>query len=180
MTTTTLSTGSVLIDLTTHADNRGGVREAWRESWGAPFDVPPVKQVVHSESIPGVMRAMHAHKLQHDIWHLTAGAALAVLLDHRTGNFDRVPLHSGRTLIIPPGVSHGFWTDRGCTLTYYLTREYDGTDEYEWDALDGDFLDYRPWPFDARQDAFDGKLVRSQRDVNAKSLARFMSAWTPS
>lgn len=174
---TTLETGSTVIDLTTHADHRGGVREAWRESWGQALGVPPVKQVVHSESIGGVMRAMHAHKLQFDIWHLTAGSAIAALLDHRTGAFDRVQLHAGKTLVIPPGVSHGFWTERGCTLTYFLTREYDGTDEYEWDALDGDFLDYRPWPFDARQAAFDGKLIRSPRDIQAKPLARFMSEW---
>jgi hypothetical protein len=53
---------------------------------------------------------------------------------------------------------------------YGLTREHDGTDEYEWNAYDYSWqgTDLWPWPTD---------VIRSERDKNARSLAEFIAAW---
>lgn len=159
--------------LTIHPDQRGTVREAYRASWFP--GVPPVVQVVHSESIARTLRAMHAHKRQYDIWHFTAGQAQVQLYDHRTGEWQNLKVGTGQTIVIPPGVSHGFYTHYGCTLTYYLTEEFDGSDEFGWDALDPDFPGATAWDF--RTAMIDLPVVRSQRDLTAPSLADFKAAW---
>lgn len=153
--------------LKVHHDARGSVRETFRASWDR--SVPPVVQLVHSESRPGVMRAMHAHKLQHDIWHFTEGRAFVQLYDHRTGELSSFWAKKKSTIVIPPGVSHGFYTPGGCTLIYALTREYDGTDEYEWNALDPLFPGAKLWP--------DPEPTRSERDIAAPGLDRFVLGW---
>lgn len=130
--------------------------------------MPPIVQMVHSTSEPDVMRAMHAHAIQWDVWHFTTGRALVQTFDHLTGDVRRIWAGPGMTIYIPPGISHGFYTPTGCTLIYGLTREYDGTDEYEWDAYDPEFPGAGLWPIDA---------VRSDRDRNARSLAAFREAF---
>jgi dTDP-4-dehydrorhamnose 3,5-epimerase-like enzyme len=74
------------------------------------------------------------------------------------------------TLAIPPGVSHGFYTPEGCILTYALTEEYDGSDEFGWPFSDGldlsvEFAD--EWPTDP------SGLNISLRDLGAARLAEF-------
>lgn len=160
---------SNLRSLVIHADDRGNVREAYRESWFP--NVPTVKQVVRSQSRAGVMRAMHAHKRQFDIWHVVSGRMVVQLYDHRDGEWERVILDNGSTLVIPPGVSHGFFTPSGCTLTYFLTEEYDGTDEFGWDAYSGGWPGAAGWPVGP------GVAIRSQRDLTSPSLEEFAKAW---
>jgi len=157
----------IILTLTPHSDGRGRVLETYRSSW---LDgVPPVLQAVQSDSGPGVMRGMHAHKLQWDIWHFTAGDAFVQLYDHRDRWYDALTVGSGATIAIPPGVSHGFYTAKGCTLLYLLTREYDGSDEYGWNAVD------ETWPGGAR---WPNRLPEiSARDLTAPSLQEFIENW---
>jgi dTDP-4-dehydrorhamnose 3,5-epimerase-like enzyme len=159
----------ILHPLVTHPDSRGNVREAYRESWFP--DLPPVRQIVRSQSRPGTMRAMHAHKRQYDVWHVVSGKMQVQLYDHRDGDWQTHHLDAGHTLVIPPGVSHGFYTALGCLLTYFLTEEYDGTDEFGWDAYDPAFPGANAWPIS------DHLALRSERDRNAPSLAAFKEAW---
>ena len=42
-------------------------------------------------------------------------------------------------------MSHGFYTPTGCTLVYLLTREYDGSDEYGWNATDPTWQGWGKW-----------------------------------
>lgn len=126
-------------------------------------------QAVHSESGANVMRAMHAHKLQWDIWHFTDGEAMVQLYDHRDGWYDCLTVGAGATLAIPPGVSHGFYTASGCTLVYLLTREYDGSDEYGWNAADPTWPGAARWPTSMPQ--------ISVRDLTAPRLQEFIEAW---
>lgn len=157
--------------LVIHPDTRGNVREAYRRSWFR--GVPPVRQIVRSQSRAGVMRAMHAHKRQFDIWHFVEGQAQVQLLDHRNGEWSQYRLGPGATLVIPPGVSHGFYTPHGCTLTYFLTEEYDGSDEFGWQATDPDFPGAAAWDF-----VVEGREpIVSERDQTAPSLADFLAAW---
>jgi dTDP-4-dehydrorhamnose 3,5-epimerase len=154
-------------ELTVHSDKRGSVREAFRASWFP--GVPPIVQVVHSESRPGVMRAMHHHRQQYDIWHFVKGEAFVQLYDPETGWYSGDWYGPNDTLVIPPGVAHGFYTSSGCILTYYLTREFDGTDEFEFDALDPEYPGAIDWPEpDARG------YIRSKRDLNAPSFDHWL------
>ena len=167
---------TILRTLLVHADDRGSVRETYRASWlpdpyrASWLPVPPVVQLVHSRSKARVMRAMHAHKLQWDIWHFTAGQAFVQLYDHRTGEHTAQWVGPETTLFIPPGVSHGFYTPLGCTLMYALTREYDGTDEYGWLATSPEFPGTASW-------GFVGYPIVSDRDRTAPSLKEFADAW---
>ena len=180
---------TIIRPLEVHEDERGSVREAYRESWFGQ----PVKQVVHSESKAGVLRAMHAHKIQTDIWHFTSGKAQVQTFDHRSKEWQNILVEGEHTLVIPPGVSHGFLALTDVTLTYYLTSEYDGTDEFGWDALD------KGWPGGKRwrnKDIYKpgilyvsklhqgpmpmnkSDLIRSKRDLEAPSLNEFALTWT--
>lgn len=149
--------------LTVHRDNRGSVREAYRASWFP--EIPPIVQVVHSESRPGVMRAMHHHRVQYDVWHFISGTAYVQCFDPLSDENIGLWTGAGDTIVIPPGIAHGFYTGEGCILTYYLTREFDGTDEYEFDALDAEYPGASLWPI--------GPYVRSLRDLTAPSFGEW-------
>lgn len=159
--------------LKVHEDSRGTVRETYRTSWYP--DLPPIRQLVRSESRPGTLRGMHLHRRQWDIWHFVAGSALVRLKYHSGSEFDDMfaRLDAGSTLAIPPGVSHGFYTEEGCTLLYALTEEYipfgePGCDEWGWYPFDGLGPEAHPgWPTDHLG------LVVSERDLRAPRLMDF-------
>lgn len=152
-------------NLDVHPDSRGNVRETYRASWFP--EVPTIKQLVRSESKPNTLRGMHLHKRQWDIWHFVGGKALLRVRD-REGRQVIQPTAGGTTIAIPPGVSHGFYTEEGCVLLYALTEEYDGSDEYGWYPFDGLTEDSHPgWPRDHIG------LVISERDLRAPRLADF-------
>ena len=145
-----------------HEDHRGTVRETFRASWNR--DIPPIQQIVRSQSIPHTLRGMHLHLRQWDIWHIASGSALVRLL-YADGSEHYERLDAGLTLAIPPGVAHGFYTEEGCTLMYALTEEYDGTDEYGFYPFDGMGPDAHPgWPKSHLG------LVVSERDLRAQRL----------
>ncbi|MCC6311347.1 MAG: dTDP-4-dehydrorhamnose 3,5-epimerase family protein [Trueperaceae bacterium] len=154
-------------DLRSHPDTRGSVRETYRESWFP--EVPPIKQLVQSTSVSGVLRGMHLHRKQWDIWRFVAGRAVIRLYDHETGDgtFVTVVNDQGFSLAIPPGISHGFWTPSGCVLMYALTEEYDGSDEAGWYPLDGFQEGGWHWPVSKHN------ITISDRDLNAPRLADF-------
>ncbi len=156
--------------LVPHPDNRGNVRETYRASWFP--QVPPIKQLVRSKSRPKTVRGMHFHKKQWDIWHFVSGRALVRLYAAGVNRFYETG--PGTVLAIPPGVSHGFYTENGCRLLYALTEEYDGSDEFGWHFADGlptgpDIYplvaDWEWWPTDPSD------LLVSERDLGAPRLA---------
>ena len=154
--------------LTIHPDNRGNVRETFRASWFP--NLPPIVQLVRSESEPRTIRAMHRHLVQWDVWHFVAGYALVRTFDHKTGTDHYQFATPSTTIAIPPGMSHGFYTPKGCILLYGLTAEYDGSDEYGWYFGDGidpkaEFSD--EWPTDPTG------LNISLRDLGAARLSEF-------
>lgn len=112
---------------------------------------------------------MHAHKLQWDIWHFTAGSAFVQMFDHRDSWLGQIVVRQGDTIAIPPGVSHGFYALEDCTLVYLLTREYDGTDEYGWLATDKTWPGVSAWPTN--------DPIISDRDREAVSLREFIEQW---
>ena len=156
--------------VTRHADDRGSFREIWRASWYAAGDetagLAPFSQANVSESAPGVLRGLHAHRRQLDHWVILEGSGTAALVDLR-------PLLAGAArptvevfdvtaddrLSIPSGVAHGFLATTRLVLAYVVTQEYDGSDElgFAWD----DPLAAVPWP---PAPTPDGRPILSDRD----------------
>ena len=120
-----------------HGDDRGRFVEVFR----AAALPEPMAQSNHSRSAPGVLRGLHYHRDQADLWYLVAGRAQVGLADLRAG--EGVPVtHSfvldGDTptaVYVPPGVAHGYLALTEIDLIYWVTREYDPDDEngVAWD-----------------------------------------------
>jgi len=166
-----------------HADERGSFRELWRAGWfpdlagtGAPE--PRFVQANLSTSAVGVLRGLHFHRRQLDFWVVADGRAWVALVDARPlldGTGDR-PIVEAReiaadaTVTIPAGVAHGFLALEPLQLAYFVTAEYDATDElgFAWD----DPVAAIPWP--AIPGRPDGRPILSGRDRVNPSLAQLV------
>ena len=164
-------------------DPRGSFRELWREGAfgaidpaqaGAPLGSEPrFVQANLSTSAQGVLRGLHLHQHQLDHWVVAAGRAFVVLVDVRPmlRGEDR-PVVETRELVadewvdIPIGVAHGFLALEPLQLIYFVTNEYDGSDElgFAWD----DPLAAVAWP--PVQGTPDGHPILSDRDRMNPSL----------
>jgi dTDP-4-dehydrorhamnose 3,5-epimerase len=148
--TTTGIEGVLVRRAVAHADERGSFSELWRRSWG-PADELFV-QTNLSLSKAGVLRGMHFHRRQSDLWMVVGGEALAAAADLRgmlDGSAARPvvethPLLAGDVILIPPLVAHGFLAVSDLALVYLVTNEYDAGDElgFAWDDPDAAI----PWP----------------------------------
>ncbi len=155
-----------------HGDTRGSFRELWRAS---DFPDEPFVQVNLSTSAAGVLRGLHLHRRQDDLWIVADGRAFVALVDIRplldgSGTAPRVEtriLTPDEWVVIPTGVAHGFLALDPLQLIYLVTNEYDGSDElgFAWDdpavAVDWPVLDATP----------DGRPILSGRDGMNPSLA---------
>jgi dTDP-4-dehydrorhamnose 3,5-epimerase len=120
------------------ADERGRFAEIYRAS----DDLPPFVQANHSRSRAHVLRGLHYHRKQADLWYVIRGTARVGLVDLRAREVDppvseTVDLSEEEpaTLFVPPGVAHGFAALTDVELVYWVTAEYDASDEYgiAWD-----------------------------------------------
>jgi dTDP-4-dehydrorhamnose 3,5-epimerase len=156
--------------LDSRVDERGSFRELWRESWTGDLTSEPFVQANLSSSVTGVLRGLHFHLRQTDLWIVVGGAVHVALVDIRAllGGDDVEPtaadakLSVGECLLIPAGVAHGFWALEPLDLIYLVTNEYDDTDEhsFRWD----DPTLQLHWP--------SGRPTLSARDASAPSLAQ--------
>src|SRR4051794_26867499 len=64
-------------------DERGSFAELWRSSWTGPVGSAEMVQANLSRSRAGVLRGMHVHLRQSDMWLLVDGRAAAALVDLR-------------------------------------------------------------------------------------------------
>ncbi len=121
-------------------DERGSFTELWRASLTQELDTG-MAQANLSRSRAGVLRGMHFHLRQADLWLMVDGEAAAAATDlrptlHGGTALSRVfELRPGDALFIPPRVAHGFLALSDMALLYFVSREYDGNDEYgfAWD-----------------------------------------------
>ena len=155
-------------------DRRGSFAELWRASrLGTVVDRPFVQSNL-SRSMAGVLRGMHFHRRQTDFWILAEGTATVALCDIRpildgrgpspvSHTFDMTP---GESVLIPEGVAHGFYAPEPMALVYFVTNEYDGTDElgFRWD----DRTAHIQWPVDSP--------ILSDRDADNPSLDTAVAA----
>jgi dTDP-4-dehydrorhamnose 3,5-epimerase len=129
--------------LAPHEDRRGSFSELWRSSWTAPISGDPFVQANLSKSMAGVLRGMHFHLHQADLWLVLDGRAVVALADLRGAGSEatwRPPtavleLGAGEALLIPERVAHGFYAPVELSLVYFVTQEFDGSDEhgFAWD-----------------------------------------------
>ena len=154
--------GVKLSDLLVHEDLRGAFVELFRAD---QFDDQFV-QANRSRSAKGVLRGLHFHRFQADLWHVVAGEIVAVLVDLRVEsdppNMASVRLRGSapQSLYIPAGVAHGFRALVGSELIYWVTNQYDASDELgiAWD----DPLIAADWG--------PGEPILSERDANNPRL----------
>jgi dTDP-4-dehydrorhamnose 3,5-epimerase len=155
--------------LTTHADTRGAFTELWRDTWTAPLASKPFVQSNLSRSRAGVLRGMHFHLRQSDLWVVVDGRALVATVDLRAGAsgwsqaaVQTLELEVGSTVLIPERVAHGFLALSDLALVYFVTQEFDDSDEhgFAWD----DPTARIPWAMD--------DPILSDRDRSNPPLAR--------
>lgn len=164
--------GALVRHIPTHPDGRGSFSELWRASWLEGLPGGPMRQANLSRSIPRVLRGMHLHRHQADLWILAEGQAFVALVDVRPAlaGSGKPLLHTldagpGTALYLPAGVAHGFYARDGLTLVYLVTNEYDGTDELGF-AFDDPAVAV-PWP--------DTTPIVSDRDREAGTLAALIA-----
>ena len=159
-----------------HADQRGSFRELWR---AGDFPDEPFVQANLSTSAAGVLRGLHLHQRQDDLWIVADGRAFVALVDLRpmldgTGSAPRIEtreLRADEWVVIPTGIAHGFLALDPLQLIYLVTNEYDGSDElgFAWDdpavAVD--------WPPLAGTP--DGRPILSERDSANPALADLLA-----
>lgn len=141
-------------------DQRGAFTELWRHSLTAELSDERFVQANLSRSRAGVLRGMHFHRRQVDLWVLVEGRAIVAntdlrpLFDRTRGDADELPhsqlvsLEPGDALYIPRLVAHGFWAPEDMALVYLVSNEYDSSDElgFAWNdpAAGIDWPDRQP------------------------------------
>lgn len=157
-----------------HADERGSFRELWR---AGEFPGEPFVQANLSTSAAGVLRGLHFHRRQNDLWVVAEGLALVALVDVRPlldGSGEAIletrELRPDEWVFIPTGVAHGFLALEPLQLIYLVTNEYDGSDElgFAWD----DPAVAVAWP--APPGSADGRPILSGRDALNPPLAELL------
>jgi dTDP-4-dehydrorhamnose 3,5-epimerase len=165
--------GVVFSRLRRHADARGGFAEAWRARGGAGEEPFAAVQANLSLSAKGVLRGLHLHQRQWDLWVVVSGVAFVALVDVRPMLADPAAgplirtrvLEKDETVRIPPGVAHGLLAVEPLELLYLVTNEYDASDElgFTWDDAQAAV----PWP---RVETPDGRPILSDRDLRNPTL----------
>lgn len=164
--------------IVSHPDARGSFSELWRAAWTDGLEAGAgdgrMRQANLSRSAGRVLRGLHAHRRQADLWLVVEGTPLIALVDIRpavagTGAPRAITIDAspGDAFYLPAGVAHGFYAREAMTLIYLVTNEYDGSDElgFRWDDPDAAV----PWP--------DPDPILSPRDAVAPSLAQLIASF---
>lgn len=168
----------VVIRMKQVTDDRGTVREFYRESAFVDAGLPslgPWVQVNVTETARGSIRGMHGEQM-HKLVAVAAGHGFGAYVDTRSdsptvGCVETVDLRPGRQVLVPPGVCNGFQSrSDGMQYVYCFDREWqpdmDGVAVTPLDPALG--IDW-PEPFDAE----DPTKV-SAKDRGAPTLAELL------
>jgi len=140
--------GLHLIDLETHADERGFFREILRT--GSLDPAFSVAQLSHSLVHTGVTKGWHGHRHFSQLTYFACGAAVVVFTDKRTGSptygefVERLVADAMRPLVAvhPPGVLLAYRCTQGPAHVFYATSGvFDPNDEVRV-SLQGGEIDY--------------------------------------
>lgn len=120
-------------------DDRGWFQELFRMGKGLVRNYPAeTTQVAAAISHPGIIKAFHFHRHQHDVWAPVTGLFQIGLVDLRPesptfGAKNTLYLGEQRPwrILIPPGVAHGYKvvSPNSAVLVYATDRFYDPADE---------------------------------------------------
>ena len=122
------------IALQSFGDARGYFLESYRKNW-----IPGAREMLQgncSYSQAGVLRGLHYHLKQADLWIVPHGLIRAGLYDARVSSPTRgaseiLELGEGSPLglYIPRGVAHGYYAVKDSVMTYLVDEYYDNSDE---------------------------------------------------
>ena len=123
--------GVVIEPLERFEDERGTFTE-WARFASFPLQL---KQANHSRSAAGVLRGLHYHRHQADLWYVVRGRAQVALADLRHPEQIRTHVFvmdgdAPTFAYIPPGIAHGFLALTDVDLIYLVSEEFDGSDEH--------------------------------------------------
>lgn len=171
---TMLPTGTVLLPLQAHDDERGSFTELYRLEWVT--GVTPIQwNAVRSEA--GVLRGVHVHVRHDDYLTVPLGRATVGLRDLRRGSpteglATTVELGGEQTgaLVIPHGVAHGFYFHEPSLHVYAVTEYWDPTDELSCHWADPDLG--IAWPAQSAR--------VSERDAKSQPLQDLLRELEPS
>ena len=113
-------------------DERGSIRELFRESAFRELGIPPVgpfRQINLTESARGTIRGLHGEQM-HKLVTVVKGGALGAYVDARPGSatfghVETVRLEVGIAVWVPPGVCNGFQaTDDRTQYLYAFDAEW--------------------------------------------------------
>ena len=163
-----LPTGTKLIPLQMHRDQRGIFTEIFRSEWD-PGIRPVQWNLVTSRT--GTLRGVHVHAVHDDYLIVIQGKALIGLKDLRRaspteGKTTLVPLDGEalQAIVIPHGVAHGFYFQTPAVHLYAVSHYWDTDDELgcRWDDPELGIL----WP--------EIPAYLSERDKNACSYRELL------
>lgn len=125
--------GVQTISSQSHHDSRGLFRELFRQSWITETDFRQWNLITsHANSIRGV----HVHFTHYDYLTVLQGHIQLGLVDLRqqspTENMSvllDLPADSGQSVLIPPGVAHGFLFLKESTCLFGVSHYWDVEDE---------------------------------------------------
>ena len=169
--------GLVLITMKQVTDDRGTVREFYRQSsWveaGLP-DLGPWQQVNLTETQPGALRGLHGESM-HKLVAIAAGEAFGAYVDARPesptyGAVVTLPLTPGQQVLVPQGVCNGFQSvgDSPTQYLYCFDAEWvPGMAGVAVNPLDPGLAIAWPVPVDV-----DNAAQISAKDVGAPALPR--------
>ena len=124
--------GVEVMALERFSDERGSFTEIMRAS----ISRRDFLQSSHSRSAAGVLRGLHYHRVQTDLWYLAAGRARIALVDLRAGEEGLQTMtwvadaDEPATILIPPGVAHGYLALTDIDMLYLTTTEFEPGDEF--------------------------------------------------
>tara|TARA_B100000579_G_scaffold430507_1_gene444029 strand:- start:1392 stop:1859 length:468 start_codon:yes stop_codon:yes gene_type:complete len=137
-----LINGVFVNELVTHSDDRGFFRELLRIPFESSDNRYKVGQISHSEVLPNILKAWHAHLYQYQWTYIAKGNCIVALADRRKNSetFDQVLTFtagdSTRKILygFPPGVYHGYKNLGDTAQVIYITSgQYDLKDELRLD-----------------------------------------------
>jgi len=89
---------------------------------------------------PGIISGLHMHKKHTDYFTVAKGSIMIRLVDG-DGKEEKFVLseHTHKTLIIPPGIWHGYKALEPSILIFYIDRKFNSDDEFRQETKAGEW-----------------------------------------
>lgn len=163
--------GVSLIETNLSSDSRGSFSKILDYEVIKSITKFEVREVFKTTSIVGTLRGMHLQIKEAENWraiHVSNGVVFDVLLDLRESEptFESLQINilsseNPQTLIVPPGVAHGFQALELTEMLYISSHQYDS----RLDTGVNPFSLGINWPVEV--------TAISDRDLNLKPLSEF-------